>query len=324
MIRVMARTRTCFTRMTPLAAWRRCVLLSCLAPMLAIASGERALELREYAPGVFVHAGQHAALEDPARADSANLGIVVGERCVAVVDSGGAVATGEALLAAVRERIGKPVCYVINTHVHFDHVLGNAAFAGTDAEFAGHRRLGEALPANRSFFAEAFAAELGGPDQGEKVIGPSLLVDGRMELDLGNRLLVLEAHPKAHTDTDLTVLDVTTATLFAGDLLFRERMPVLDGSLLGWIGWMEGRMDETYALVVPGHGPPDANWPDGAAPQYRYLLALREDTRKAVAEGLFIEDAKDVVAVEQRAEWTLTERAHPLNVSRAFRELEWE
>lgn len=300
----------------------RIALAALLAPALAPASGAAEFTLREYAPGVWLHLGVHASLDDPRRADSANLGVVAGERCAAVIDSGGAVRTGEAFAAAIEAKVGMPVCYVINTHVHFDHVLGNAAF--DDAEFVGHERLGEALPGNRAFFAEMFAEELGGPDRGALVIGPTTLVDGRLSLDLGDREIVLEARGSAHTDADLTVLDVTTATLFAGDLLFRERMPVVDGSVLGWIAWMEKEMAETYALVVPGHGPPDTNWPDGAAAQYRYLQALRDDTRKAVADGLFIEDAKGVVATEARDEWTLTDRAHPRNVSRAFRELEWE
>lgn len=67
---------------------------------------------------------------------------------------------------------------------------------------------------------------------------------------------------------------------------------------------------------MPGHGPLDEAWPAGALAEQRYFEALLTDTRAAIAKGVFIEDAKDSVAKG--------ERAHPLNVSRAFRELEWE
>ena len=281
-------------------------------------AGEFALEA--LADGIYVHRGVHADLDSPARGDSANLAYIEGDKCLAVIDSGGSLATGTAFAGALRARSPKPVCYLINTHVHFDHVLGNAGLAGPDTRVVGHAALADAITASREFFAEAFAPEL----DGAAVIGPQVLVDDVLELDLGGRKLRLVAQPPAHTQTDLTVLDLATRTLFTGDLVSRERLPVLDGNLLGWIAWLEQAMQEDYALVVPGHGAPDAAWPQGAQALLAYLTVLRDGTRKAIAEAVFIEDAKSVVAKDALAGWALTERAHPLNVSRAYRELEWE
>ena len=289
----------------------------------APASGDGFL-VEALAEGVYWHRGAMAELDSPARGDSANLGFIVGERCVAVIDSGGAMATARALAAAIATRTDTPVCYVINTHVHFDHVLGNQVFAARGAQVVGSARLREAMAANREFFAAAFAAELGGPGHEDDVIGPELLVETTRELDLGDRVLELTAVANAHSGTDLTVFDRRTGTLWTGDLLFRERMPVLDGSLRGWLAWMDDAGARTYALVIPGHGSPDRAWPAGAAAQRAYLEALLGDTRAAVAAGTFIEDAKRSVAADARARWLLTERAHGLNVSRAYRELEWE
>ena len=297
-------------------------LLFGVAPCAAASGASFALS--EIAPGVYVHHGALAGLESPARADSANIGFVVGERCTAVVDSGGAVATGRALAAAIAATSDTPVCYVINTHVHFDHVLGNAAFTGGEARFTGHHELAEVMTANRAYFAEQFAEELGGPGNEALVIGPDQLVEDSLELDLGGRTLVLRAVGRAHTTTDLTVHDVTTNTLWAGDLLFRDRLPIVDGSLKGWLAWMQQARAADYAHVVPGHGPVDHDWPRGADAQLVYLEALRDDTRQAIAAGAFIEDARDDIASEARAGFALTERAHAVNVSRAFRELEWE
>lgn len=290
----------------------------------AAASAVADFPLEEVAPGVFVHHGQMADLDSPARADSANIGFIVGSRCVAVIDTGGAYATGQALKAAIARVTAKPVCYVINTHVHFDHVLGNAAFVGEDVHFAGHQHLAEAIAANRDFFAGSFGDELGGAAQAARVIAPDLLVDDQLDLDLGERHLRLQATASAHTTTDLTVYDSASKTLWTGDLLFRRRMPILDGALSGWILWMDHAMASTYALVIPGHGPVDRDWPHGAQPQYRYLTTLLIETRAAIAKGLFIDEAKAEVAAAERARWLLSERAHGLNISRAFRQLEWE
>ncbi|MEQ8663165.1 MAG: MBL fold metallo-hydrolase, partial [Gammaproteobacteria bacterium] len=158
----------------------RAALLALLTVPAAASGG--AFALTEIAPGVYFHAGALAGLDSPARADSANIGFVVGARCVAVIDSGGAITTGAALAAAIAATTDRPVCYVINTHVHFDHVLGNAAFRDTTARFVGHHELAEVMAANRAYFAEHFAAELGGAGGAARVIGPDELVTETIEL----------------------------------------------------------------------------------------------------------------------------------------------
>lgn len=303
------------------------LLLSILLSLsVAVSHGALADEafLSNVTPGVYMHLGHTADIDDAARGDSANLGVVVGSRCVAVIDSGGSLATGRALRAAIGKLTDKPVCYVINTHVHFDHVLGNGAFVGSGAEFVGQQHLADNLEASRDFFADNFSAEVEGQRGAAVVVLPTRRIEREARLDLGERTLLLEAVARAHTETDMTVLDEKTGTLFSGDLVFRERLPVLDGSLKGWLAWLQAASGKSYARVVPGHGPLDEHWPASARTAQGYLEALLKDTRAAIAKGIFIEDAKHSVATDALKDWQLTERVHPLNVSRAFRELEWE
>ncbi|HMM76215.1 MAG TPA: quinoprotein relay system zinc metallohydrolase 2 [Gammaproteobacteria bacterium] len=279
------------------------------------------LAVVEVAPGVYVHHGAHAGVEDPARGDIANIGFVVGERCVAVIDTGGSRATGAALREAIAATTSLPVCYVIDTHAHFDHVLGNAAFVADKPQFVGHTKLAAALDASRDFFAERFAAELGGP--ASEVVLPTLQVEGTRELDLGGRKLVLEAVAEAHTNADLTVYDAQTRTLWSGDLVFMERLPVLDGSLRGWLAWIDAPPARPIDRVVPGHGPVSAPWPAALAPERGYLSALLADARAAVRDGRFLEDVAAAAHAHPPAGWLLTE-PHARNASKAFREVEWE
>ncbi|MGI9500806.1 MAG: quinoprotein relay system zinc metallohydrolase 2, partial [Geminicoccaceae bacterium] len=190
---------------------------------------------RKIAPGVHVHEGVHAFVEPANVGHIANVGWIVGEEAVAVVDSGGSAMQGRALREATRAVTEQPIRYVIATHVHPDHLFGHAAFLDDSPNFVGHRKLPAALDQRGAFYLDNLMEILGKLADGTEVVMPDLLVEDVMEVDLGGRRLTLQAHATAHTDNDLTVLDQASGLLFAGDLLFMERCPVVDGSLLGWV-----------------------------------------------------------------------------------------
>jgi quinoprotein relay system zinc metallohydrolase 2 len=288
------------------------------------ASAAEAFNLTALAPGVFVHAGKMLALDAPGHDDIANLGFVVGTRCVAVIDTGGSLRTGRALRDAVRQRTPLPVCYVIDTHVHVDHVLGNAAFAADKPKFVGHAQLGAALARSRELFLRDYAADLDAPATAGQIITPDLTVKETLELDLGGRTLQLKAWPTAHTDCDLTVFDPASGTLFAGDLLFRQRVPALDGSAKGWLGVIDELARLEVQHVVPGHGPVGSDLKSALAPERAYLEVLVAGVRAALKSGEAMGTAIGHIGGGEKAQWQLWETAHPHNVARVYQELEWE
>jgi glyoxylase-like metal-dependent hydrolase (beta-lactamase superfamily II) len=164
-----------------------------------------------------------------------------------------------------------------------------------------------------------------GPDAADAdIILPTRAVTGSATLDLGDRVLELRAWPTAHTDHDLTVFDERTGTLWLSDLLFIERIPVVDGSLRGWLQVLADLQRVTARFVVPGHGNVTGDWPGASAAQESYLRALLNETRAALRARKTLQEAVETSGGSGRDQWLLFDAFHRRNVTAAFAELEWE
>src|ERR1700693_1542267 len=198
-----------------------------LVALVFVASGcaraeTSALVVSEIAPGIFVHNGVHQDASRENADEIANVGFIIGTDAVAVVDPGGSYQEGIPLRAAIRARTGLPIRYVILTHVHPDHIFGAAAFREDNPNFIGHAKLPGALAKRGAYYLRRLHEVLGDQADGSEVVAPSVVVSDRLEVDLGKRRLVVQAHGPAHTDTDLTIFDKNTETFWLGDLLFVE------------------------------------------------------------------------------------------------------
>src|SRR3982751_670072 len=266
------------------------------------------------APGVYVHYGQVAEMSRGNAGDVANLGFVVGTRCVAVIDTGGSYAVGRALRDALRKVTTLPVCYVVNTHAHPDHVFGNAAFLTDHPEFAGHARLAEALQRRGPNYLNALRRELGDVAEDTAIVMPTRTVSDTLELDLGGRILTLRAWPTAHTDCDLTVLDRESGTLWLGDLLFVDHIPVLDGNLRGFLATIEALRAQPATRAIAGHGRAGA-WPQALDAEERYLRALQADVRAAIRAGRSLSQTLAATTTSADPGWLLVDAFQRRNVS---------
>ena len=121
-------------------------VLALLGLLLSPASfAVSALLVNEVAPGIYLHLSDHHWPDRDNHGEIANIGFIVGDKCVAVIDSGGSPQQGIALRNAVKQVTSTPICYVINTHVHPDHIYGNLAFKGAGVQFVGHHKLARAM-----------------------------------------------------------------------------------------------------------------------------------------------------------------------------------
>lgn len=224
------------------------------------------------------------------RAWDVNVGLVLGRRGALVIDTRGGVRQA-AEIAADLERLhrGLRAAYVVNTHVHFDHALGNSGFP--QARVLAHEQVHDRLAAA----TEAVRAELGAdpgdcPEWGYTAAdaldvletplrGPDVAVGSWACLDLGERVVELRHEGRGHTDSDLAIAVPDAGVCFLGDLVEESGPPSVgpDSHLAEWPGTLDRLLAHlpVDAVVVPGHG----------TPVDREFVVAQRDALAALAAG---------------------------------------
>jgi quinoprotein relay system zinc metallohydrolase 2 len=279
--------------------------------------------------GIYVHHGQHLDIDTGYQGDICNISFVVGSKGVAVIDTGGSLKTGTKLRDAIKKVTSLPILYVINTHVHPDHIFGNAAFVTRDtnevkAQFVGHEKLATAMQLRKEAYDKLNVKYMGDDAKGSEIVLPTVAVKAPIDLDLGDRSLKITPYPVAHTNTDVSVIDSKTSTLFTGDLLFIERTPVLEGDIKGLIAAIDTLKTYPVKQVVPGHGPFTKDWVQALNNEQRYLNALLTDIRANIKAGKTMGDAMDTAAAGEKDKWLLFDIANRRNVNTMYPALEFE
>ncbi len=274
--------------------------------------------------GIYVHHGAHLDIDTGYQGDICNISFVVGSRGVAVIDTGGSLKVGKQLRDAIKAVTPLPILYVINTHVHPDHIFGNGAFVQDKPVFVGHAKLGDTMQLRQEAYNKLNIKYLGADAVGSDMVKPSLVVSTGSKLDLGDRSLQLTAYVSAHTVTDISLIDSKTQTLFTGDLLFIERTPVIESDIKGVIAAIDSLKSSQASQVVPGHGPFTKDWIVALNNERLYLEALLTDIRANIKNGVSMEKTMETAAASEKNKWLLFDVANRRNVNTIYPILEWE
>ncbi len=282
------------------------------------------LTMEKLETNIYVHHGIHEDISEGYHGDICNISFVIGSKGVAVIDTGGSFKVGQQLREAIRQITPLPILYVINTHVHPDHIFGNAAFIQDKPNFVGHIKLANAMELRKDAYLRINRTYLGDDFAGSELVKPTITVEKSTDLDLGDRKLTITAYPTSHTNTDITVWDNKTKTLWTGDLLFVDRTPSIDGDIKGWIAGIDQLMLTDTSQIVPGHGSVVKDWKTALNNEQRYLNILLNDVRTSIKKGIIMENTMDSAAASERDKWVLFDIVNRRNVNNIYPVLEWE
>lgn len=217
-----------------------------------------------------------------------NVGLVVGEGACLVVDTRATQEQGRELAEAVRTITPHPWA-VVNTHFHFDHSFGNAAFR--PATVWGHRRCVESLVTDGDAMRDRFVERYRAAGDTEKVAQltatrvdpPDAPVDDAATLSVGGRPVHLRFLGRGHTDNDLVVVVPDADLLLAGDLVEQGAPPQFgNGFPLDWPATMEALLALVTGAVVPGHGAVvDRAFVEGQRDELARLAGIARDAHAA-------------------------------------------
>lgn len=256
---------------------------------------------------------------------------VLGTDGVLVADTRCSVREGRELHEELTKLTPLPVRWVVNTHTHFDHMWGNAAFDTPHqippAEFWGHENMPDFDPDDPEFAElREYLLREGGPEWQPKldelvVRKPDHLVVGTHALDLGGRDAKLRYAGRGHTDNDLVIWLPEADVAICGDLI-EQSGPVAFGSDSFPMDWPEtlaalAEFTTEDTVFIPGHGEPaDRRF---LQEQQEFVTSVADQIRTLRAGGVRIEDAA------QAGAWPIEDRSHFDNaVKRGYAQLSGE
>ena len=275
------------------------------------------LQPRQIAPGVWVIEGAVDDFDPKSGCNIINTGWIATPDGITVVNTGPSKQYGEQQRRAVERTSGQRVIQVLNLNLHPDYFFGNQAWPDVPTRSLAGSRAG--MQAEGAAYADNLYALCGDWMKGtESTPARETLAAG--EKRTGDRLELMRL--SGHTADDLVLIDHSTGVVFAGGLVFAERIPTTPhADLDAWLGSLD-RLESrlagmALAAVVPSHGPvyPDLR---GLHQTRDYLRWLRQRLSDSAAQGLDISEVLALPLPARFAGWGAARTEYARNVTHLY------
>ena len=230
-----------------------------------------------------------------------NAGFVITPKGVVVVDALGSPVLAKKLIAEIKKITPQKVVAVIVTHYHADHVYGLQEFKNIGAKiyaqgegrnYLSSETAKQRLIASRVDFAPWVNAST-------KLMGADVWIDQSYTLRVGGIEFKIGRVGPAHAPEDLIIYVPSEKVLFAGDLVFRGRIPFVgNADSRGWLHALDEIQALNPSIVIPGHGAYSSNPAEDILFTREYLKYLRESMTKSAVNMDPFEEAY------QQADWS--------------------
>lgn len=243
-------------------------------PQVDVAALDYRLQARELAPGVYVVEGANDDFSPANGCNIINTGFIVTDAGVLVVNTGPGRRYGEQLRALITRTTPRPVAAVLHLNLHPDYFLGNQAFADVPRHATAATRAGMAREA-ASYETNLYRL-CGDWMKGTEHLLPDRDIDAAVQAGrwaMGDREFELREF-RGHTESDLVLVDRRSGVVFAGGLVFAQRVPTTPHAQLpAWLDSLAQAQSLGWRTVVPSHGPVHADG-SGLADTRDYLQWL--------------------------------------------------
>lgn len=263
--------------------------------LFSLGSLAHALDIRATVPMQAVKVGQHSyyveGLAGQASSENqgfmSNAGFVITREGVVVFDSLGTVPLAEKMLGLIRKLTTQPVKYVVVSHYHADHYYGLQVFKNAGAQIWAHKNARglTRTEAAMARFEQRKQDLFPWVDENTRFLEPDVYLEGDTDLTLGGVHFGIRHVGPAHSAEDVALFVKEDGVLYAGDLVFKDRVPFVgDADSKAWLASLEKLTAMKPRVMVPGHGSASREPARDLALTRDYLTYLRSEIGKAVAE----------------------------------------
>ncbi|MSR15213.1 MAG: MBL fold metallo-hydrolase [Gammaproteobacteria bacterium] len=216
-----------------------------------------------------------------------NAGFVITDEGVVVFDALGTPALGDLLVQEIRRHTAQPIRRVIISHYHADHFYGVAALRAAGAEVWAHVKAERYLRSDNAQTRLAERRQSLGPWLGSDfaLARPDRWLSTDESFELGGVRFSLQHVGPGHAPEDLVMLVEPDGVLYSGDIVYAGRVPFVgDADTRAWLGAIERLLKIPARVLVPGHGPASRSPRDELQLTHEYLIYLRKEMARAVAD----------------------------------------